>query len=371
MYITNLSLQHFRNFREVESITFPARGLLVAVAPNAVGKTNFLESIYFALRGKSWRAQTGECVQWGEDSFGISLDLKRTQGESRLAARYDAQRKVLALLENGVPASLATFYSQYPLLVFLPDDTFMFYRGPSQRRNFLNTTLTALPHYFSSLVQYHRALRQRNAALKTASQASDLEVWNRLLVEHSEPIWNQRRLFIDFLTMQLPQVYRDIGGEEGRLEIRFVPGVNTSADFLATLAQAWPQETRYKHTLYGAHRDDMTIWYEGHQVQTALSRGQMRLLVIALKIVAYRYVEKLTGEEPLFLLDEVLSELDDGRQRRLLGHLPSSQILLTCTRLPAELKKRADVHMIDLRAILAPPDGIAQEVPLLAATATP
>lgn len=361
MKIATLTLQNFRNFREVEEVRFSPTGLLVVATPNAVGKTNFLESIYFLLRGKSFRAQTVECVQWGADFFSIRATVSTQAGAATLAATYDKGKKVLALQENGVPTSLTTFYSHYPFILFLPEDTFMFARGPAARRNFLNTTLAALPHYFSALVQYHRVLRQRNAALKNARVATDIEVWDQLLVEYAELLWDQRRLFVQFMSTHLPRVYKEIGGSSEVVEIRFIPGAADVKDFRTILAQSFAQESRYKHTLYGAHRDDFAIWQDGHQVQTALSRGQTRLLTIALKIVAYQYIKQITKEEPLLLLDEVLSELDDATQHALLNHLPKTQTLLTCTKLPRELRDHVGAHMIDLRALLQPtPSPVVQ-----------
>ncbi|MBI3256101.1 MAG: DNA replication and repair protein RecF [Candidatus Andersenbacteria bacterium] len=373
MKLTALSLENFRNFREVGEVGFPGQGLLVAAAPNAVGKTNFLESIYFLLRGKSFRAQTVECVQWGADFFSVKGTVSTQAGSSLLMATYDKDKKILALQENGAPASLATFYSRYPFILFLPEDTFMFARGPAARRNFLNTTLAALPHYFSALVQYHRVLRQRNAALKNATLAVDMEVWDQLLAEYAALLWDQRALFVQFLATHLPRVYKDMGGKSEHLEIRFIPGAADSKDFRTILAQSFAQESRYKHTLYGAHRDDLAVWQDGHQVQTALSRGQTRLLTIALKIVAYQYVKQVLKEEPLLLLDEVLSELDEDTQHALLDHLPATQTLLTCTKLPRELRGRSGVHMIDLRAILPPPSVQETKVatPTVAQTPVP
>lgn len=354
MKISHLSLQNFRNFREVEEVVFSDDGLLVVAAPNAVGKTNFLESIYFLLRGKSFRAQTAECVQWGADYFSIKGKVVARRGQVNLSATYDKSKKILALQEDGAPASLTTFYSRYPFILFLPEDTFMFSRGPAARRNFLNTTLATLPHYFSALVQYHRVLRQRNAVLKQANAQKNLEVWDGLLVEYADLLWEQRGLFVQFLATHLPRVYMEIGGMSDKLDVRFIPGVNEIEHYRTILAQSYAQESRFKHTLYGAHRDDVALWQDGHQIQTALSRGQTRLLVIALKIVASQYITQVTQEAPLLLLDEVLSELDDATQHTLLEHLPASQTLLTCTKLPRELRDRQGVHMIDLRALLLP-----------------
>lgn len=353
MRIKTLTLTNFRNFKQVDEIVFPSAPLLVAAAPNATGKTNFLESIFFLLRGKSFRALTSDCVKWGEDFFAVGARVNRRGGDSFVAAQYQLATRTLRLEEDEVPASLATFYSQYPFVLFLPEDTFLFARGPAVRRNFLNTTLVAWPQYFSALVQYHRVLKQRNAALKDAREKSDVAMWTQLLVEHAAAIWAQRQLFAQFLATHLKDIYASLGGEVGDLTVTFIPGAPSVDGLLATLEEAWSQELRYRYTLYGPHRDDIDLRVDGHPVSVALSRGQTRLLVIAMKIAAYQFMKQLNQEEPVVLLDEVLSELDDEHQHTLLEHLPSAQTLLTCTRLPQELRKRSDVHMLDLRKILA------------------
>lgn len=168
MYINQLSLHHFRNFEDVESVEFPDKALLVAAAPNATGKTNFLEAMVTLLRGKSWRANLAECVQWGADGFLLQGQMSYREGQANVAVRYHVPTKKVRIEEDGLPASLVTFYNRYPIVLFLPEDTFLFNRGPEQRRNFFNHTLVSLPSYLASLVQYQRALKQRNALLKQA-----------------------------------------------------------------------------------------------------------------------------------------------------------------------------------------------------------
>ncbi len=357
MRIHSLSLHNFRNFVRVDEVGFPAAPLLVAAAPNATGKTNFLEAIIMLLRGRSFRSANEECVTWGADYFLVQGVVEREEVKVRLSAQYHTPSRKLRIEENGAPASPVTFYSQYPYILFLPDDAFMFDRGPAVRRNFLNTTLVASSHYLSAVVQYHRALRQRNAALKAAQKANDLAAWTELLINHATLVWSHREGLIKYLNGRINELYYELFGEQRHFAVQFVPGSPEPENFSRHLKAAWPHEKRYKYTLYGPHRDDLQVLVDGRPATAALSRGQIRGLVIALKVAAFRFVKQVTKQEPLLLFDEILSELDESRQEALLHHLPAAQTLLTCTSLPVGIGRREGVHLLDLRKIIRESTG--------------
>lgn len=367
MKITTLALYNFRNFRTVDEIVFPQQQtLLVAAAPNATGKTNFLEAIHFLLRGKSWRGTPADCVGWGEDWFQIGARLNTRGGDSFLSVRYDGQHKTVRFEQDEEPVSIVKFYRQYPFILFLPEDTFLFVRGPAGRRNLLNSVLISSPAYLSSLVQYYRILRQRNAALKGARTPDDVMVWTNLLVEQAGVLWGQRQALVEFFNSHLPELYQALSGEEAKVVVELVMGLPAGQENLpSALHDVWSQEQRYQYTMYGPHRDDGRVLYNDHPVKTALSRGQMRLLVLALKILSWQYIKQTLGEEPLLLMDEVLSELDADKQHRFLANLPAGQTLLTCTSLPEELKRQDNVHRLDLRRILhvGKPTPVLERVP--------
>lgn len=359
MHLTSLALTNWRNFRRVEAIEFPQPSLLVAAAPNTTGKTNFLESIIVLLRGKSWRASLEQCVRWGEDHCAIQGAIQHRQHLANVSLRFQLNPRRLKIEEDGVPISPLAFYTQYPLISFLPEDTFLLTRGPAGRRNFANQALATVPAYLSSLVQYHRVVRQRNLALRSASAAAAVQGWTDLLVEYALPIWQQRLALIDFLSSHLGGVYSDLLGETIPFSIRLAPGLPSSAvgpisiaAYQGVVERAWPYEKRYTYTLYGPHRDDFEVMVEDRSASQILSRGQMRGLVLALKIAVWQFTKQLTGEGPIMLLDDVLSELDEPRQQSLLEHLPSGQILLTCTTVPPILTERSLAQFLDLRALL-------------------
>ncbi len=354
MYISKIALNSFRNFTMVDEIVLPKAALMVAAAPNATGKTNFLEAIVMLLRGKSWRGRHADCVQWGSDSFIIRGVIEKNNGPTTLAVRYHTPSKKLRVEENGVPVSPVTFYSRYPFILFEAQDSFLFTRSPAQRRNFLNRVLVSQPAYVSALVQYQRVLIQRNARLKQAKNYNEIAAWTDLLAEHGTILWQYRTQLVDYLNSHISELYSTITGEPRTFSVKLNQGFQGLKDLTATLAAAFGREHILGYTLSGPHRDDLEVLSENKPIVAVLSQGQMRSTVIALKLVVQRFLKTITGEQPLVLLDEALSELDEKRQEILLANLPQdTQVLLTCTKIPNVLQERENVHYLDLRSIIA------------------
>ena len=362
MHLKKVRLTSFRNFRAVDDITFPSGALLVAAAPNATGKTNFLEALVVLFRGRSFRASHENCVRWGDDTFSLEGQVKRHREVTTLAVRYHHPQKAVRIEEDGIPVSPITFLGRYPVVLFLPEDTFLFTRGPGLRRNFLNRALVVHPSYVSALVQYQRALKQRNAHLKQASSFSDTAVWTDLLLEHASNVSHHRRQFVAFLSIHLAEWYERLSGEAVPLAVS-LQGSGTGTELRARLERAFNQEQRFGHTLSGPHRDDLTVTVGKHHVAYALSQGQLRTLSVALKLVAHRYVANVSGQEPLFLLDDVLSELDVTRQETLLANLPKAQTLLTCTSVPDSVRMLDNVQLLDIRKLTNPTPKRVQPPP--------
>lgn len=359
MDLTRLSLVAWRNFRSAQEIALAPGALLLAVAPNAVGKTNFLESIVVLLRGRSWRATPAACVTWGQPGFRVEGDLLLSTSERvRLAVSYqkadlppDRSPAKLHLLENGIPASLITFYGRYLVVLFLPEDTFLLARGPEERRNFLNSVLVSSSAYVASLVRYRRSLQQRNRLLKKVRAAAELEPWSNLVIQSGTVVWQQRQGLVDFINSHLTMLYEHLTGETLALAVELMT-VGTPTTFQEQLARSFAAEQRAGYTLSGPHRDDLLVRVAGRPAAQVLSRGQVRGVVLALKVAAYRFLKTITQEEPLLLLDDVFSELDENRQQALLAALPTSQLLLTSTAVPQTLKRRSNVLALDLRGLL-------------------
>ncbi len=352
MKLRSFSAHQFRNFEYIEDIEFVDAPLIAVLAPNATGKTNFLEAVIMMLRGKSFRANMDECVMWEKDNFSVRGQVESEGEEKILSVQYDAPVKKIKIQEQGAPVSPITFFGRFPLVLFLPEDAFLFNYGPSGRRNFLNTSLASSQKYLSNIVQYHRVLRQRNIALKNARSPEDVAAWTSLLVEYARVVWEDRVLFVSYLAEYMPAIYEELFGEKKDIIVTFTTGAPNIDMFGEILADSWVYEKKYRHTLYGPHRDDISVTVDGKSAQTVCSRGQLRGLVIAMKVASHAFIKQRLAQNPLLLFDEVLSELDPLRQNTLLGHLPSSQIIMTCTQLPAEIRRKSDVAIIDVRSFI-------------------
>lgn len=353
--LKSLTFHNFRNLKNTQVVDIPDAPLLVAAAPNATGKTNFLEAITVLLRGKSFRASNEECVAWGEDVFLVSGVVAGRQGESKISVQYHTPSRKLRIEQDSHAISPVVFYSNYPFVLFLPEDTFLFHRGPAMRRNFLNNSLSPSVQYLSALVQYQKALKQRNSALKRAASSQDIRGWTDVLIEHADVVWTHRESLVAYTQAQLPGFVKELLGDIGDIQIRFTKGVPDESTLREALEGAWEQEQRYGYTLYGPHRDDVEVFINNKPIKSVLSRGQIRSIVIAMKVVSYRFMGQVFDVTPLLLFDEVLSELDVSRQKTLFSLLPTTQTIITCTDMPSEVRKRSDVYMLDLNSLTQPP----------------
>ncbi len=196
------------------------------------------------LRGKSWRAKLNECVQWGEEYFLLKGEVVNGAigNKEQLAVRYHVPSKKLRIEENGAPASVVSFYTHYPFILFVSEDSFLLSQGPASRRNFVNQALISHQQYISSLVQYHRSLKQRNMALRSARKFQDIENWTDILVEHALTLWRHRENFTNFINSQINDMNRQLSGENNQFAVRLAHGVNDTNKYKEELYRAFPHE---------------------------------------------------------------------------------------------------------------------------------
>ncbi|OGY36728.1 MAG: hypothetical protein A3E36_04105 [Candidatus Andersenbacteria bacterium RIFCSPHIGHO2_12_FULL_45_11b] len=353
MRIHSFSAHQFRNFEHIDYFELPKASLLVLVAPNASGKTNFLEAITMMLRARSFRSRAEDCVMWGADQFVVRGELEEGVGKTSLSVQYVKSSKKMSILENGTPVSPVTFFGRYPYVLFLPEDAFLFNRGPSGRRNFLNSSLAGSKKYLSTIVQYHKVLKQRNASLKYAHTTQDIQAWTSLLVEYAGAVWVDRLEFVAYLQEHVARLYAELFLEKRDIVIHLVLGAPSVDSLQEILLESWVYEKKYKHTMYGPHRDDIAVTVDGRAADTIFSRGQMRGLVVAMKVASRAFIEQRLGVEPVLIFDEILSELDPGRQETLLSHLPATQTILTCTSIPENIRQKSDVAAIDIQTLIS------------------
>lgn len=300
---------------------------------NAQGKTNLVEAIWLFTGGKSFRgAKDAELVSLGKEKATLLLSYFAQERNQEAQIQIENGRRTF--LWNGIPKRGASeVVGSFCSVIFSPEHLTLVKNGPAARRAFLDAAICQIkPSYSALLSRYTRTLTQRNALLKDIPRHSELLdtliVWDERLAGYGERLVEERLAYCKLLESAVLKVYRGISREKETIQLSY------QSSFRETLAQALQDARREDvacgHTSVGPHRDDLTLLLDGLSARTFASQGQQRSIVLALKLAEAEILFLKTGEQPVVLLDDVLSELDAKRQDYLLNHLGDRQIFLTC-----------------------------------------
>lgn len=333
MYIRELSLQNFRNYNYLNLVLHP--GINVFVGDNAQGKTNVLESIYLCATARSHRTnQEKEVIAWDQIDSHIRLNIQKKYIEDQIDFHMDKRGKGVAI--NRMPIKkLGDLLGVLNVVMFSPEDLQMIKRSPGERRRFIDIELCQIDRmYYYGLQQYHKVLKQRNNLLKNFEYTNDaqnlLEVWDAQIIEYGTNVINKRIEFINRLGKHAQEIHTNISGNKEKLEIVYDPSVNIE-DYETKLSTNHKRDIFRKATSIGPHRDDLIFLINDMNVRTYGSQGQQRTVVLSIKLAQLRMIQEILGEQPVLLLDDVLSELDYHRQQFLFAHTEDIQTLITCT----------------------------------------
>lgn len=334
MRLQSLSLRSFRCYDEL-SLALEG-GSEILIGPNGSGKTNVVEAISLLSQGRSClRADFQDMLRFGTDFFRVRAEITSDEGDQRSVecVFQISPRKASAFFVQDVRTSLLSFIGTLPSITFLPQDLDLFTGSPSGRRSFLDALLCQLTSDFAALrLEYERILKQRNALLRRIasgeSPASDLDLWDEQLATSGTGVRRRRSLVLGKIAELLPAELSRLGEEFKKLTIDVTAG---SGDLLSDLKAGRSKDIILQTTTSGPHRDDWKILADGHSIGQFLSRGQQRTAFLALLFVSAALFASIRKEKPVILLDDVLSELDDGHQKALLKHLKDHQVFLTTT----------------------------------------
>lgn len=342
MTINRLTLNHFRNYAQLD--VTPAPGVNLICGENAQGKTNFLEAIFFLSCVKSFHAKKErELIQFGEVRAQIEADV--TTRERTLALRLElyenAKRKIF---ENQIlQKRLLDYVGTVQTVVFSPDDLLMIKEGPSNRRRFLNIAISQLkPNYIQTLAEYNRIIEHKNKILKnddTPAKTDLLAVFNEKLARAGAVLIRYRSDFINNLSNYAKTIHHEMSGRDEILTLRYAtdryienPNGETESlykSLLSHLEDRTAAEMEAHACLIGPHKDDLEILVDGMPAKFFASQGQIRTAVLSLKMAERAVFEQMTGELPILLLDDVLSELDKNRQAYLLHKISHGQVFIS------------------------------------------
>ena len=349
MIIKSIDLQNFRNY-ELQKIDFDS-GTNILYGDNAQGKTNILEAVYLSGTTKSHRgSKDQEMIAFNHNESHIKMIMNRKGIDYRIDMHIKRNRsKGIAI--NGVPIRKSMdLYGIINLVIFSPEDLRIIENGPSERRKFIDMELCQLDKiYASNLINYRKTLEQRNNLLRDISFNPSLEdtidVWDMQLIRYGREIIARREKFIDQLNDIIKDIHIRLSGGKENLLVKYVPDAKED-EFEDILSRNRERDIRMKYTCAGPHRDDMIFYIDELDVHKYGSQGQKRTSALSLKLAEIEIVKQLTGDKPVLLLDDVLSELDSRRQNFLLDSIGNIQTMITCTGLDEFINNRFSINKI-------------------------
>lgn len=349
MYIKSLELSNFRNYQELSMEFHPEKNILYG--DNAQGKTNILEAIYYCGMTKSHKgSKEKEIIRMNEKEAHIRMYIEK-KGVSRRIDMHLRKNKAKGVAIDGIPIHKSSeLLGLVNIVFFSPEDLGIIKHGPSERRRFLDMELCQLDKvYFHDLSQYNQIVNQRNNLLKQISNddslLATLDIWDQQLLEYGSRIIRRREQHLKDMNEAITPIHEKLSGGKEILKLKYE--ANTSAEnFGIKLAMNRERDLFQKVTSTGPHRDDVEFAIGDIDIRKYGSQGQQRTAALSLKLAEIALVKKATGDRPILLLDDVLSELDRNRQNYLLDSIEDIQTIITCTGLEEFIEERIKVNQV-------------------------
>lgn len=339
MKINSINIENFRN---IEDLSLQFDDVNIIYGENAQGKTNLIEAVYLFTGSKSFRGvKDKELVKFDSDS--ASLNINFTNKIREQTAKIVIKEKRSASLNGINKKSTAELGNELKAVIFSPVHLSMVKDGPLERRKFIDNALCQLKSsYRNVLKDYNRALKQRNMLLKDVSKNSSLidmlYIWDRNLAVSGAKIIYQRYKYIETLLPYAKDIFNGLSSGRENIELSLKGPFdykNLDIDeiqnkLMVTFEKSRGNDILNRITSTGPHRDDMEILINGKSARSFGSQGQQRSCVLALKLAEASLLREMTEDEPLALLDDVMSELDISRQDYILNHIKDWQVFITC-----------------------------------------
>ncbi len=354
--VTDIRLQHFRSYED-ESFEFDD-GVNIIVGPNASGKTNLLEAILMICRGSSYRAKDGDTIKYQEPWARLDAHIG-TSSRSVKLARSDDGATTKTLLIGDHSFRRLSLPRMIPIVLFEPQHLALLTGPPELRRTFIDDLLEQMVVSFGATRrQYKRALAQRNALLKSNQTQAirQMFAWNIRLSELGGQIVDERRRMLGVLNTQLADLYSEIAHSKSQVQLIYQSSWSQSdksghygSQLLSRLESGMALDLERGFTACGPHREDFIPYLNGRRIAETASRGEIRSLLLALKILEMRLLQEARGTNPVLLLDDVFSELDGARRRALTRFLQPYQTFITTTDADVVVQHfMKDCHIIPL-----------------------
>lgn len=353
MILERLSLVQFRNYENEAFQFYPGINLITGL--NAQGKTNLLESIYYLSTTRSHRISDDiALIEKDKNFFRIEAVLNKRKRKIDIACICSKNGKNLFLYRNPVK-KVSQYVGFLNAVLFSPDDMNLFTAAPRVRRRFMDLELgKCSKSYLKTCSDYERLLKNRNAHLKQDKiDETYLKVLNEQMADLQVIIMQQRLRFMQDLMQQSNDFYHELSDDQSELSFKYVSFTDPEDPELRNMILKAYDETlerdkTFHSTEKGVHRDDFILMMNGQSASEVASQGQKRTILLAIKIGLVRMIEKIIQDEPILLLDDVFSELDDKRKKALLKLLPENIQIFITTADRIQLNTNRSIHMIEI-----------------------
>lgn len=339
MKIIRLELENFRN---IQSLSLPPKeGIQLLIGENAQGKTNILESIFLSSSMRSFRTnKESMLIRSGEKKANIRLFFEKDGRQRKLEIVISDTEKKKVYLDDRQLEKMRDAIGIFQSVLFTPDHLMMVKGAPGERREFLDMAICAVdPGYTETLLKYAKALKNRNRILKSGEKSllSVLPAWNETLCRYGSEIAFTRQKFVEQIDRFSKEEYAAIAGGAEQMKTiylnQFSKETLTKDRFfekmMTALEKHLEKDLEDGATGYGIHKDDLLLLVAGKSAKYFASQGQIRSVVLALKLAESRLIEQFSGQKPVILLDDILSELDSERQSYILRHTFDNQCFVT------------------------------------------
>lgn len=349
MIIKSLELADFRNYDSLH-IDF-SEGTNILYGNNAQGKTNILEAIYLSATTKSHKgSKDKDVVNFEKDEAHIRTYLLKDQDEIRVDMHLRKNKTKGIAIDGQKIKKASELLGLLNVVFFSPEDLSIIKNGPSERRRFVDMELCQLDSfYLYNLNHYNKIVNQRNKLLKdmyfNPSLRETLNIWDSQLISFGSKIIERRQLFVEQLNEIIYDIHKKLSGNKEELIIKYEPDVILE-QYENSLISCQERDVKLKQTTVGPHRDDFSFMVGDIDIRKFGSQGQQRTAALSLKLSEIELVKKLTKDNPVLLLDDVLSELDSNRQNYLLSTIGDIQTIITCTGLDEFVNNRFEINKV-------------------------
>ena len=333
MWIDKIKISNFRNYKKQEINL--NKNINIFYGENAQGKTNIIEACFLSSFGKSFRTnKDNELIKFNEKQASVEINYKKSYREENIKIIIDNKKNIFV---NQIKIKkLSDLLGNIHTVIFTPEDINILKDGPENRRKFLNIMISQLrPNYMHIYSLYSKTLEERNKYLKKIrlenADEKLLEVWDEQLIKYANIIAQYRKEFIEKIKNKIKEIHYNVSDNKEEIKLEYITDCLDQSKFKKLLLERRKLDIIKGYTTKGIHRDDFNIYLNDKLVTIYGSQGQRRSAILSLKMAELQVIKDEIGENPILLLDDFMSELDEKRRNNFIENIEDTQVIITCT----------------------------------------